>query len=174
MSESVRSERKPLVERLDPTPICKNLLAAQPQRVPIGHRQMVSDRRYPRFVADDWDRALAPTSDEGRAAAEAVRSLVRRLEPGVVEVIWPHQGTVGWGIGPKKMTEHYAYLTVHPAHVNLGFYRGASLPDPAGLLGGTGKNMRHIRVDGPADVARPEIAELLRAAKAEREAALQR
>ena len=125
-------------------------------------------------MADDWDRALARTTDQGRAAAEAIRSLVRELDPDVVEVIWPRQGTVGWGIGPKKMTEHYAYLAVHPAHVNLGFYRGALLPDPAGLLTGTGNNMRHIRIDDPADVARSEIAELLQAAKAEREAALKR
>ena len=125
-------------------------------------------------MADDWDRALARTTDQGRASAEAIRSLVRGLDADVVEVIWPHQGTVGWGIGPKKMTEHYAYLAVHPAHVNLGFYRGALLPDPAGLLTGTGKNMRHIRIDDPAEVARSEIAELLRGARAEREAALKR
>ena len=131
-------------------------------------------RRYPRLVADDWDRAIARTTDEGRAAAVAIRSLVHRLDMGVVEVVWPHQGTVGWGVGPKKMSEHYAYLAVHPTHVNLGFYRGAAFPDPAGLLTGTGKQMRHIRIDSAADVARPEIAELLRAAKAEREAALQR
>jgi len=96
---------------------------------------------------------------------------VRRLHPTVVEVIWPQQGTVGWGIGPKKMSEHYAYLAVHPAHVNLGFYRGASLRDPAGLLVGTGKAMRHIRIDSLDDVERPQIAELLRASRAEREAA---
>jgi hypothetical protein len=123
-------------------------------------------------VAGDWERALERTTDQGRASAEAIRALVRRLDPAVVEVIWPHQGTVGWGVGPKKMTEHYAYLAVHPAHVNLGFYRGASLPDPAGLLAGTGKAMRHIKISGPDDVARPEIAELLRAARAERDAAL--
>lgn len=125
-------------------------------------------------MADDWDRALARTTDKGRESAEAIRSLVRRLHPAVVEVIWPQQGTVGWGVGPKKMSEHYAYLLVHPAHVNLGFYRGTSLADPAGLLAGTGKQMRHIRVDSAADVPRPEITELLRAARAEREAALQR
>ena len=89
-----------------------------------------------------------------------------------MEVVWPQQGTVGWGIGPKKMSEHYAYLAVHPKRVNLGFYRGASLPDPAGLLTGTGKAMRHIPIHEPIDVQRPEIAELLKAAKAEREAAL--
>jgi hypothetical protein len=125
-------------------------------------------------VDANWNRALQRTTDEGRASAEAIRALVRRLHPEVVEVIWPHQGTVGWGIGPKKMSEHYAYLAVHPKHVNLGFYRGASLPDPAGLLGGPGKAMRHMRLDSPDDVKRPEIAELLRAARAERETALGR
>jgi hypothetical protein len=129
-------------------------------------------RRYPRQVPDDWDQALERTTDEGRAAAVAIRSLVRRLDPNVVEVVWPHQGTIGWGVGPKKMSEHYAYLAAHATHVNLGFYRGASLPDPAGLLTGTGKAMRHIPIRGPADVRRTEIAELLKAARAERAAAL--
>ena len=123
-------------------------------------------------MTDDWERALERTTDDGRQAAEAIRSLVRRLHPTVVEVVWPHQGTVGWGVGPKKMSEHYAYLAVHAAHVNLGFYRGASLPDPDHLLGGTGKAMRHIRIDNPDEVARPQVAELLKAARAEREAAL--
>lgn len=123
-------------------------------------------------MPDDWQRALQRTTDDGRAAAEAIRALVRRLDADAVEVVWPHQGTVGWGVGPKKMTEHYAYLAVHPSRVNLGFYRGASLPDPAGLLTGTGKAMRHIPIAGPEEVDRPEIAELLKAAKAEREAAL--
>jgi hypothetical protein len=123
-------------------------------------------------MVDDWDLALDRTTDEGRASAEAIRSLVRRLDANVVEIVWPHQGTVGWGVGPKKMTEHYAYLAVHPSRVNLGFYRGASLPDPAGLLTGTGKAMRHIPIAGPADVERPEITELLKAARAERKAAL--
>ncbi len=125
-------------------------------------------------MADDWTRALERTTDQGRASAEAIRALVRRLDPEVVEVVWPHQGTVGWGVGPRKMSEHYAYLAVHPLHVNLGFYRGASLPDPAGLLTGTGKAMRHIKIDGPADVQRPELTALLTAARAEREAALQK
>lgn len=123
-------------------------------------------------TVDDWDAALARTNDNGRATASAVRGLVRRLHPGVVEVVWPHQGTVGWGVGPRKMSEHYAYLTVHAAHVNLGFYRGAELPDPAALLGGPGKQMRHMRLDGPDDVNSPEVADLLRAARAERDAAL--
>ncbi len=40
----------------------------------------------------------------------------------------------------------FAYVGVYTAHVNVGFFQGASLPDPAGLLQGTGKYMRHVKV----------------------------
>ena len=49
----------------------------------------------------------------------------------------------------------------HKAHANLGFARGASLPDPAGLVEGTGKNLRHVKVRKPEDVDRPGMRELL-------------
>ena len=40
----------------------------------------------------------------------------------------------------------FGYVNVFTAHVNVGFFRGASLPDPARLLQGTGKFMRHVKL----------------------------
>lgn len=40
----------------------------------------------------------------------------------------------------------FAYVGVFKAHVNIGFFHGAALPDPAGLLQGTGKYMRHMKI----------------------------
>ena len=40
----------------------------------------------------------------------------------------------------------FAYVGVFRDHVNVGFFHGAALPDPAGLLQGTGKYMRHVKV----------------------------
>jgi len=40
----------------------------------------------------------------------------------------------------------FAYVNVFTSQVNVGFYQGASLPDPAGLLQGNGKRMRHVKV----------------------------
>jgi hypothetical protein len=40
----------------------------------------------------------------------------------------------------------FAYVGAFKAHVNVGFFQGATLPDPAGLLEGTGKRMRHVKV----------------------------
>lgn len=43
----------------------------------------------------------------------------------------------------------FAYVDAFRSHVNIGFFHGAVLPDPAGLLEGTGKYMRHVKL-GPA------------------------
>lgn len=47
----------------------------------------------------------------------------------------------------------FAYVNAFQAHVNVGFFRGAELEDPASLLEGTGKYMRHVKLrpDGAAD-----------------------
>lgn len=40
----------------------------------------------------------------------------------------------------------FAYVDVFRSHTNVGFFYGAHLDDPAGLLEGTGKNMRHVKL----------------------------
>jgi hypothetical protein len=40
----------------------------------------------------------------------------------------------------------FAYVGVFKAHVSVGFFRGSELPDPAGLLEGSGRHMRHTRL----------------------------
>jgi hypothetical protein len=40
----------------------------------------------------------------------------------------------------------FAYVNVFTSHVNVGFFLGASLPDPARLLQGAGKFMRHVKL----------------------------
>ncbi len=49
----------------------------------------------------------------------------------------------------------FAYVNVFTAHVNVGFFQGASLPDPACLLEGAGKYMRHVKLKpgSPANAA---------------------
>ena len=40
----------------------------------------------------------------------------------------------------------FGYVDVFTSHVNVGFFRGAALPDPDGLLQGAGKFMRHVKL----------------------------
>jgi len=124
-------------------------------------------------VADDLDELLAAVSAEVAGLVRAADDLVRRTDPDVVRVVWPHQRTVGYGVGPRKGTEHYAYLDVYERHLNLGFNRGAAL-DHGGLLEGTGESFRKLTVRGADVLDDPRVADLLRAARAERLGALGR
>src|SRR6516162_9107176 len=40
----------------------------------------------------------------------------------------------------------FAYVNAFKAHMNVGFFRGAEIADPHGLLEGTGKFMRHVKL----------------------------
>jgi hypothetical protein len=40
----------------------------------------------------------------------------------------------------------FGYVNVFTSHVNVGFFQGAALPDPAHLLQGSGKRMRHVKL----------------------------
>lgn len=106
--------------------------------------------------------------------ARQARALIVDLDPDAVEVVWLHQGTVGYGVGPRKNSEHYAWLAVHASHVGLGFFAGTRLPDPSGVLEGTGAVLRHVKVRSVEDLRRSEVRDLLVAAREERLAALGR
>jgi hypothetical protein len=114
--------------------------------------------------------ALEPQHD---GLLRALRTLAFRLHPELVEVSRPGDRAVSWGWGPKKMSEAYACALPYRDHVNLAFYRGADLADPAGMLRGTGKAMRHMALTKPDQVNEPAVRELLIAAREERRQALQ-
>jgi len=111
-----------------------------------------------------FDDILAAAKPELRPVCRALKALIASLHEGCVEIVWPRQKIASFGVGPRKMTEHYAYIGVQGAHVNLGFYHGALLPDPAGLLEGTGKKLRHVKLRSVADSKSPALAALLREA----------
>jgi hypothetical protein len=119
----------------------------------------------------DLDVLLARLAPGVADLVRAADALVREVDPDVVRVVWPHQGTVGYGVGPAKNSEHYAYLATFAQHLNLGFNRGASL-DHGGLLDGTGQAFRKLTVRRAEDLHDPRLVPLLRAARAERLAAL--
>jgi len=58
----------------------------------------------------------------------------------------------------------FAYVDAFNAHVNVGFFFGAELDDPAGLIAGAGKRMRHVKVRWGAPVNDAALADLIAAA----------
>ena len=61
----------------------------------------------------------------------------------------------------------FAYVNAFKAHVNVGFFRGAEIADPNGLLEGTGKFMRHVKLSREADVDTAALTTLIETAYAD-------
>jgi hypothetical protein len=105
-------------------------------------------------------------------ALEGIRETVAELHPTACESASRRERSVSRGFGTSKARDWYAYAMPHKAHVNLGFFRGIHLPGPEGLLDGTGKTLRHVRLRAPDAVRRPGFLALLTAARDERARAL--
>jgi hypothetical protein len=115
-------------------------------------------------VSNGLEEMTAAFDPHVRDLASRTRSLIVDVYPEVVEVPWPRQNVAGYGIGPKKMSEHFCYIALYKDHLNLGFNQGAELPDPEGLLEGPGKTLRHTKIAEAEDLHNPALRRLLEAA----------
>jgi hypothetical protein len=68
----------------------------------------------------------------------------------------------------------FAYVNAFTAHVNVGFFRGAELADPDGLLEGTGKFMRHVKLARDRRVDAKALTTLIETAYADMKERLRR
>jgi hypothetical protein len=61
----------------------------------------------------------------------------------------------------------FGYVNVFTAHVNVGFFQGATLPDPGRMLQGSGKSMRHVKLRPGAGTDTAALQRLIETAYAE-------
>ena len=87
-----------------------------------------------------------------------LRILMKKLIPDVVEGVNP------WRIPTFYVNEQMCYLRVGLKHITFGFFWGTSLDDPEGLLEGTGKNLRHVKLRTIDDLNKDGLKELIQAA----------
>lgn len=84
--------------------------------------------------------------------ALALRELVLTEAPEAEEVLYSVYAEVIVFKFAGRKRGAFCNVAAYANHLNLVFYYGAELPDPHGVLGGTGKKMRHIRFDSPDDL----------------------
>jgi hypothetical protein len=107
---------------------------------------------------------LADYKPEVRDLALQLRELVRSILPEAHESVRIGYKTITYGTGPR-MSDEICYIAPLSSSVNLGFNFGTQLPDPNGLLKGTGKLLRHIKFESPEEVTTPGITDLLEIAR---------
>ena len=82
-------------------------------------------------MSGGFDEALAGSGP--RDLAMRTRALIRAVMPEVVEIPWPKQRVVVYGIGPRKMSEHFCYVAFHtPTSAGAPAYSPAPRPHATG------------------------------------------
>src|SRR5712691_4201613 len=103
--------------------------------------------RFPSAVQRDprVDAWFVAPHDELRAMAQPWFERMRKCGADVRELL--HDGHPTACVADAG----FAYVNAFRVHVNVGFFRGAEIADPSGLLEGTGKFMRHVKLGPGAD-----------------------
>ena len=91
---------------------------------------------------DSWIAALEPTL---RSVADGLRRVILDSCPDLVE-------SIKWGNPAYEKGGLVCYLAATKAYVSLGFFNGAALTDSEGIIEGTGKKMRHVKVRNLGDI----------------------
>ena len=102
-------------------------------------------------TVDAFIRKLDPQRKE---IAVELRALINKHAPAAEE-------TIAWGQPWWKLNGWLCTVYTAGDHVNFGFYRGAELDNPDGLLEGTGKGMRHIKVYAVNDIKKAKFKALI-------------
>ena len=122
----------------------------------------------PKAARGTFDELVAGVEPDLAAIARRLRAIIRAVDKSTVETVRLGDNAATYGVGPKKMTDGYAYIMPMRHYVNLGFYQGALLADPERLLAGTGKRLRHIKIRSVSEANRPAVRALLAKALARR------
>lgn len=92
----------------------------------------------------------------------AVRSAVRRRFPTANELVWDNYNFFVIGYSPtERPSDSIVSIAARANGVGLCFIHGASLPDPQGLLRGSGKQTRFIQLESARQLAQPDVEALL-------------
>lgn len=109
---------------------------------------------------------LKPYDRDVQKLALSLRDLVLEEMAPCHENIYDAYSAVAVGYGPTpRVSDGIFHIAVYTKGVNLGFNQGATLADPAGILEGAGKQIRHIKIRSPEDVTRPAVRAYIKRAR---------
>src|SRR5262245_3177848 len=131
-------------------------MSAKPQRADLPSAERHLQAFIEKFNAAD------------RRLIRGVRTAVRRRLPTANDLVWYNYNLLVIGYSPsERPTDSILSIAARANSVGLCFIQGASLPDAKGLLLGSGRQTRFIRLDSPSRLADPDVERLITAAIAQ-------
>jgi hypothetical protein len=110
------------------------------------------------------DKYSPPIAAQARACRSRMQTIIGRG----YELIYDNYNALVFGFATfEKTSSAVISIAIYPRWVTLFFLHGTDLDDPRGLLEGTGKQVRSIRLKSPEDLDRPDVREFIDAAMAD-------
>ena len=110
----------------------------------------------------DLDKLLETYPADVQEITLITRQMIGSTIPNLVEMVDQSARVIGYGFGPTYK-DMICTIILSKGGVKLGIVGGAALPDPKGLLEGTGKRHRYVVIAKPSDVEKPGLKALLKA-----------
>src|SRR5262245_53085107 len=126
-------------------------MSDQRRRVADGQTQ---DRPSP-------EQFLAAFPTDIRALADQLRALIRRTVPNVDEAVYTGWRLIGYRVRDGRRSRYFCYIAPLEDRITLGFEYGVLLNNGAGLLEGTGTQVRYVTICQPEDIREQELAALI-------------
>ena len=108
---------------------------------------------------------LAPHGRQPPEMAKLTRAVLAKLRtrfPGAVELVYDKKRGMVVGFCPDERASNVINsIGVYSKWINLYFFEGDTLPDPEGLLQGSGHTVRNVRITSAADLDRPGVKALM-------------
>lgn len=114
----------------------------------------------PTHLNKDVDNYIQKSVPPLRDRLQRLRHLIHETLPGVEE-------SIKWGRPVFSRPKNICYLQATKDYVTLGFYDGAKLNDPNGLLEGQGKRLKHVKIRSDRDIRNDVVKQWLKAAAQE-------
>jgi hypothetical protein len=135
------------------------VMARTRSAAPAGPRDATPERRLAGFIGKFEPRT--------QALIRSLRRALRRRLPSANELLFDNYNFFVIGFSPtERPSDTVVSLAAASNGVGLSFYRGAALPDPHGILLGSGVQNRFIRLPSASVLAQPEVEALIEAAVA--------
>ena len=115
----------------------------------------------------DVDRLVSEHPPELQAIERALRATIRAAFPGAIEQVDFANKLIAFGRSMRIRGLLFAIIA-HKSHVNLQLADGAALPDPEGLIEGTGKRIRHVKIRTVEAASSPAVVSIVAAQLAAR------
>jgi hypothetical protein len=115
----------------------------------------------------DIDRLVSEHPPGIQAIERALRARIQMELPGVVERVDFGNKLIAFGRSARMRGQLFS-LIAHASWVNLQLSDGVELPDPEGLIEGTGKRIRHVKIRSVESASVPAVVAIIRAQLAAR------